>query len=270
MSQSSPEPSPAALHKEAAAAVPRTGPTSDHYHSALVRYLEAVVADQLDARRPPRRRPPATVVGDVMTRAAVPAHEGMLFKEIVDSLARMRIRALPVIDDERRVVGVVSASDLLDHVAPGTRRRRNQHPHASSARELMTSPAVTTRPHTTIVEATRVAAGAHVRMLPVVDAQGLLVGVVTQADLLRVFLREDEEIREEIEQFALRSMDLDATHLIVTVDEGVVTLAGKLDRALQVGQLINQVRSIPGVVDIDDQLTARYDDRYVPAPHEAR
>lgn len=268
---SPPEPSPAALHKEAAAAtVPRTGPSSDRYHSALVRYLEAVVADRLDARQPPRRRPPATVVGDVMTRAAVSAHEGTFFKEIVDSLARNRIRALPVIDDERRVVGVVSASDLLDHVAAGTRRRRSQHLHAANARELMTAPAVTTRPHTPIVEATGVAARAHVRMLPVVDADGVLIGVVTQADLLRVFLREDEEIREEIEQFALRSMDLDAAHLTVTVDEGVVTLFGKLDRALQVGQLVNHVRSMPGVVDIDDHLTARYDDRYFPAPHEAR
>lgn len=276
MSRSSPvEPSPAALHDEAAAsAVRHIGPTADQYHSALVRYLEAVAAERLDARRPPRHRPPATVVGDVMTRAAVPAREGTVFKEIVASLARNRIRAVPVIDDGRRVVGVVSASDLQHYVvtspAAATRRPHKRHPHPATARELMSAPAVTTRAHVTIVEAARVAARAHVRMLPVVDAEGVLVGVVTQADLLRVFLRDDDEIREEIEGFALRSMGLDAADLAVAVDHGVVTLIGKLDRALQVGELVNHVRSVPGVVDIDNHLTARYDDRYFPAPHDAR
>lgn len=272
---SPPEPNPAVVRDEAAAAAVRhVGPSADQYQGALVRYLEAIAADRLDARPAPRRGPPTTMVGDVMTRAAVPAHEQTVLKEIVASLARNRIRALPVIDGERRVVGVVSASDLMKYVVTGpdrgTRRRHRQHPHAATARELMTAPAVTTRAHATVVEAARIAARAHVRMLPVVDAQGVLVGVVTQADLLRVFLRDDDDIRAEIEQFALHSMKLDTAHLTVAVDQGVVRLAGELDRALRIGVLANHVRSVPGVVDIDNQLVARFDDRYFPARHAAR
>src|SRR5262245_40033554 len=139
MSRASPtEPNPAALHDEAvASAVRHTSPAADEYHGAPVRYLQAIAAAQLDARPPPRRRPPATVDGDVMKRAAVPAQEQTVLNEIVASLARNRIRALPVIDGERRVVGVVSASDLMRYVVTrpdgGTRSKRRQHPHAATA-----------------------------------------------------------------------------------------------------------------------------------------
>jgi CBS domain-containing protein len=107
-------------------------------------------------------------------------------------------------------------------------------------------------------------------MLPVVDAKGILVGVVTQGDLLRVFLREDSEIRDEIERFAAQTMHLDSSHVQVQVSEGVVSLVGKLDLETQVSQLVNRVRGVPGVVDIDSHLVARYDDRYLPPPRGAR
>jgi osmotically-inducible protein OsmY len=90
---------------------------------------------------------------------------------------------------------------------------------------------------------------------------------VSQADLLRVFLRDDDEIREEIVDFARRTMHAGPTRLGVDVNEGVVTLSGKLEKELQVAQLLDHVRRVSGVVDIDNRLTARYDDRYFPAPH---
>jgi CBS domain-containing protein len=246
----------------------------DRYHDALVRYLEAVASDRSGViRETPRRKPPATVVGDVMTKAVVAAHEGAVFKEIVDALARNRIRSVPVIDLERRVVGVVSASDLINRVVARPRPhgvRRAHKPLAATAAELMTKPAITTRAHATIVEAAQHAARAGVRMLPVVDAKGVLVGVVTQGDLLRVFLRDDTEIRNEIQRFAAETMHLDSSQLTVEVCEGVVSLVGKLERESQLSKLITRVRAVPGVVDIDNQLVARYDDRYLPAPHEGR
>ena len=155
-----PEPNPRTLHDEAAAAAVRdTGPTPDRYYNALLHYLQAMSHDRLAARpdpapaRPdpaPRLRP-ATLVGDVMTEEVVTAHEGAVFKEIVAALARNKIRAVPVIDDNRKVIGVVSASDLLHRVVagPGTRPRTSRAPqsaHADTAAELMTTPAVTTRP----------------------------------------------------------------------------------------------------------------------------
>ena len=172
-----PEPNPRTLHDEAAAAAVRdTGPAPDRYYNALLRYLQAMSHDRLAARPDPApawpdpapRLRPATLVGDVMTEEVVTAHEGAVFKEIVAALARNKIRAVPVIDDNRQVIGVVSASDLLHRVVagPGTRPRTSRAPqsaHADTAAELMTTPAVTTRPHATIVEAAQRAAHARVR-----------------------------------------------------------------------------------------------------------
>jgi CBS domain-containing protein len=269
-------------HNAAQTSVRHLGPTADRYHGALVRYLNALADDAARVHAsvaPPSA--PATLVGDVMTSAVVAAHQDAVFKEIVAALARNRVSAVPVIDDDRKVVGVVSETDLLAHMAldgagPLRVRRADKlsatrkKAHASTAAELMTSPAVTTRPHAAIVEAARIAARAGVRHLPVVDAHGVLIGIVSRRDLLQVFLREDDEIREEIEAYAARTLRLDSSALTIDVTEGVVTLAGKLERALQVGKLVNHVRGVSGVVDVDNQLTARFDDRYFPAPHDAR
>ena len=274
-----PEPNPRTLHDEAAAAaVHDTGPTPDRYYNALLRYLQALTHDRSAARPDPApRQPPATLVGDVMTEEVVAAHEGAVFKEIVAALARNKIRAVPIINDNRKVIGVVSASDLLHRVVsgPGTRPRERRAPkstHSATAAELMTTPAVTTRPHATIVEAAQRAAHARVRTLPVVDANGTLVGIVSQGDLdlLRVFLRDDDAIRDEIEQYASGTVHIESVRLSVDVTEGVVTVRGTLERQLQVAELINRIRAVPGVVDIDNQLTARFDDRYFPAYHDAR
>ncbi len=267
-------------HEAAASSVHHLGPTADRYHAAMVRYLNAIAGDA--ARSHPevtRQRAPATLVGDVMTRAVVAAHEDAVFKEIVAALARNRVSAAPVIDDDRKVIGVVSESDLIGHMvteggAGALRHERltatRKKTHGSTARNLMTAPPVTTRAHATIIEAARVAARAGVRHLPVVDADGVLIGIVSRGDLLRVFLRLDDEIRDEIQQYALHAMRLDASTFSVHVSEGVVTLAGKLERELLVGKLVSHVRGVSGVVDVDNRLTARFDDRYFPPPHDAR
>lgn len=274
----------ARLHHErsSAASAPQFGPTADRYHDAMVHYLSAISGgighDQPGAAR---RRAPATVVGDVMTRAVVAVHADLAFKEIIASLARNRVSAVPVIDDEHRVVGVVSEGDLMAHiVVDGDGYSRGRHvphaaalkrkAHAATAAELMTTPAITTRPHASIVEAAQTAAQAGVRHLPVVDGDGHLVGIISRSDLLRVFLRDDADIRDEIERYAAQSMRIGRTALTVDVTDGVVTLAGKLDRTLQVAKLVRHVRDVSGVVAVNDTLTARFDDRFFPAPREAR
>jgi CBS domain-containing protein len=132
--------------------------------------------------------------------------------------------------------------------------------HASTAAELMTTPAVTTRPHATIVEAAERAAHGRVRTLPVVDANGTLVGIVTQGDLLSVFLRDDDAIRDDIQHYAAQSMPIESTRLSVDVTEGVVIVSGELERRPQITQLIDRIRAVPGVVDIHNRLTTRFDD----------
>jgi CBS domain-containing protein len=265
---------PATAHCEAAASTTRhSGPTAERYHKALVRYLDAV---SHPAEKPEHRHSlnlPAALVADVMTHGVVAAHEDAVFKEIVAALARNRVSAVPVIDGERKVVGVVSESDLITRIARGScisprsyRHDSNKKAHACTARELMTAPAVTIRAHATIVEAARMAADARVRHLPVVDKNGVLIGIVTRADLLRVFLRDDDEIRREIEYYVRHTMLLNPLAIDVDVTEGVVTLTGQLERSLLIEQLLHHVRDISGVVEVVDHLTAQFDDRYIPAP----
>jgi CBS domain-containing protein len=137
-------------------------------------------------------RAASTCVAEVMVRGVVAAHEGARFSSLVDALARNHIGSVPVLDEQRRVVGVVSASDLLAHGYA-----RSGDVRSATAGELMTSPAVVTRPGATVDEATRLAARHRLHLLPVVDGDGVLAGIVTRADLLRVFLHPEPKTGSE-------------------------------------------------------------------------
>lgn len=118
------------------------------------------------------------------------------------------LSALPVLEGEGRVVGVVSEADLLpkeefrdsepDRYTQLRRLSDLAKAGAITAEELMTSPALTTRPDATLAQAARTMAHARVKRLPVVNELGMLEGIVSRADLLKVFLRSDDEIAEEV------------------------------------------------------------------------
>ena len=272
------------ISREARArATTNAGPTSERYDSALARYLAAVAdggdhesSDDVAWRDELRWNIENNLVGDVMTRRVVSVAEDATFKDIVDTLATHRISAAPVVDAEQKVIGVVSASDLLAKVvAGGDPRTHIGHGHAEraqtrrkaqaeTARELMNSPAVTTRAETSVVHAARAAAMAKVRRLPVVDADGALVGIVTRSDLLRVFLRNDKEIRAHLIEMFAAQFCIDTSAVNVEVHDGVVDLAGELEGRLLVNALVDAVRATTGVVSVHDHLAYRIDDKYVP------
>jgi len=254
------------------------GSQSAAYEYTL-RYLSAV------ASREPQRpgaEPPVPhgheLVRDVMATAVVAAHEGAVFKEIVDALIRNGVSAVPVIDADRRVLGVVSESDLLvrvsgTHLAMPRGHRLSGHGeerhklHAATAHELMTSPAVVTSPRAAIAEAAGHALRSRVRRLPVVDDDGVLVGIVTRSDLLRAFLRPDEQIGEDIRQnLIVGAFTLDPDTIEVAVEEGVVTLRGELERRAVALDLVDAVRGVSGVVDVVDALTCQIEHTQPAAP----
>ncbi|MEU5807876.1 CBS domain-containing protein [Streptomyces sp. NPDC047718] len=199
-------------------------------------------------------------VSDVMTHTAVAIGREASYKEIVELMHEWQVSAVPVLEGEGRVVGVVSEADLL----PKEEFRRSepvlpeQLEEASKAggvlaEELMSSPAVTVRPDAPVAEAARIMAHRRLKRLPVVDEFGMLEGVVSRSDLLKVFLRPDEELAEEIRQQVLTALVPGLT-LDFAVEEGVVTLRGPLrDRAL-VPLLARAVRAVEGVVDVRVEL----------------
>ncbi|MFJ3099795.1 CBS domain-containing protein, partial [Streptomyces hydrogenans] len=198
------------------------------------------------------------VVGDVMTHTAVAIGRDAPYKEIVALMDEWKVSALPVLEGEGRVVGVVSEADLLAKEAfRGTDPRPEVDEDAAKAGavragDLMSSPAVTVRADATLAEAARIMARRRVKRLPVVNGIGLLEGVVSRSDLLKVFLREDGEIEAEIRRSVLGGPVL--TGVDVTVTEGVATLRGRLaDRSL-VPLLARAARAVEGVVDVRVEL----------------
>jgi CBS-domain-containing membrane protein len=256
------------------------GESTSRYERAMERYL-ATVAETPQHESQPKHTyyNRTTTVREIMTSGVVAAHEQATFKEIVHSLARNRISSVPVIDDDRKVLGVVSESDLLAHVVPhgpspvaasrriGAARELRRKAQAGTAAELMTSPAVTIHPDASVADAARLAAKARVRRLPVVDADGMLVGIVSRGDLLKTYLRSDEEIRAQIvEDVISQRMALAPSTMTVTVEEGIVTLGGHLERRLLVQQLVDEAHAVEGVVAVKSGLSYTHDDTVLPMP----
>lgn len=268
-----------ATQHEASGATPdHLGPTADRYSSALGRYVGAVAADASPTPECGSRLrftfPPLTVA-DVMSKAVVTAYEQAPFKEIAAALDRNAINAVPVVDRDRRVIGVVTASDLLarvGHVRPvprghrlGARSETNRKEHGATAKDLMTSPAITTSPTTSIAEAARLLARYRVRTLPVVDRAGTLVAMVSRLDLIKLFLRSDDDICHDVLRDIVRPTAFPGHRdVTVAVSEGVVTLAGRIDTALAARGLVYEASRVPGVVDVRDELECDVNDTYLP------
>ena len=215
-----------------------------------------------------------SLVRDVMTTDVVTVEPWTPFKDIVTQLAEHRISATPVLDPEGDVLGVVTEADLLlkqEHAdlelnAPlaWNRRRRLEREKAAAAAagELMTTPAVTVSPTATITEAARRMHTAGVKRLPVVNDAGRLVGIVSRADLLKVFVRTDEAIwREIMDDVIVRDFMLDPSRFFIDVVDGVVVLQGRIERSRLIPLLIRAVHAVEGVLGVEDRLTADVDDR---------
>ncbi|WP_262286512.1 CBS domain-containing protein [Micromonospora sp. MA102] len=219
-------------------------------------------------------------VGDVMTRDVATVGEETPYRRIVDVLVRHGVSGVPVVDSFHRVLGVVSEADLLHKVEwagrpderrvfEGRRRRTaREKSTALVARDLMTAPAVTTHARATLPAAARLMDREAVKRLPVLDDLGRLVGIVTRGDLLRVHLRTDAEIREEVVREVLRRVLTVRDGLVtVQVRAGEVTLDGRLDRRSAVelaGRLAGQVGGVVAVrnaigYDVDDTTLMELD-----------
>lgn len=212
------------------------------------------------------------IVSELMTTDVVNVRQDATFTEIAKLLAEHDITAVPVVDDTDRPVGVVSEADLLRKEAsrpettgllpaPHPESAERTKADATTAEGLMTSPAVVARPEWTMVEAARTMEHNRVKRLPVVDESGRLIGVVSRADLLRVFLRGDRAIREEITgDVLMRTLGIPPTAVTVHVVEGRVTLRGTVERTSVIPVALRLCRGVDGVVDVSEHLDFKVDD----------
>jgi CBS domain-containing protein len=201
-------------------------------------------------------------VRDVMTWDVVTVGEDTPYRQIVDLMAVRKVSALPVLDGSGAVVGVVSEADMLHKLefqaqhgpAPHfTLRHRAGRVKATGtvAAELMSMPAVTIPPDASVVTAARVMDSRSVKRLPVLNDSGDLIGIVSRQDLLRVFLRSDDELRDEVTtEVVRRVLWAPSEDVQVYVTAGVVTLTGTVERHGLIPIAERLTRAVDGVIDV--------------------
>ncbi|HXG76738.1 MAG TPA: CBS domain-containing protein [Gaiellaceae bacterium] len=214
-------------------------------------------------------------IKELMTTEVVAVGPDTPLKEVASLLVEHRISGVPVVDADRRILGVVSEADILvkeQGAQPESRRllgwllgggvADEGKLAARTAGEAMTAPAITIEAEKQVSEAARLMTEEGIKRLPVVDATGRLLGIVTRSDLVRAFTRPDAEIEREIEEeIVRRTLWLDDEGLEVRVEHGEVTLAGQLERRSDAELLPRFVARVPGVVAVRSTLGWRWDDR---------
>jgi CBS domain-containing protein len=217
-----------------------------------------------------------TSVKDVMTTRVIWVNKNATFREMAAALREYRVSAFPVVDDDRKVIGVVSEADMLTKEAlidePGfvdgiLHRRDQAKTRGITAADLMTTTVVAVRPEDTVEHASKLMYDRGVKRLPVTDESGHLVGIISRADVLSVFDRMDSAIEHEIaNDVILGEFLVDPATIRVTVMDGIVTLVGRPETNDTGHEIVRRVRHVPGVVAVRDRLdyppVERPSDRY--------
>jgi CBS domain-containing protein len=195
-------------------------------------------------------------VRDVMTTGVVTTEPGTSYKQVATLLAEHEVSGVPVLTEDGHVAGVVSDVDLIaardsGHGRPLSRAARRQL--RLTAGQLMTAPAVTIQPDATISAAARLMSARRIRRLPVVDGSERLVGIATLRDLLRLFVRSDDDIAWQVTEMLAQILPEGQAAIKITVNDGVVTLTGAPGLAVRPDLLALATRltwDIDGVVDV--------------------
>ncbi|WP_047869274.1 CBS domain-containing protein [Nocardiopsis sp. RV163] len=207
-------------------------------------------------------------VGDLMTEHVFAAREDTRYKDLAAFMHRNHVSALPVVDVGNRVVGVVSAADLLaeiagtgggrGHVSEPLRERADGGARAT-ARDLMTSPAVTVTGDAPPRGTAALMRDRGIKRVPVVDGDGRLVGIVSRSDLQRVYEVDDDELRRIVDGEVVRGR-LGLTRVETAVHRGTVVLTGQVPHRSDIPSLVHAVRVVEGVVRVDCRLSYEHDD----------
>jgi CBS domain-containing protein len=215
-------------------------------------------------------------VGEVMTEDVLTIGPEAPLKDVARILVEHGVSGLPVCDIEGNVVGVISEGDILykEHdpkeghrggplswIVEGSPSGAGElKATALTAAKAMTAPAITVAPYESVAEAARLMCERGVNRLPVVKDEKL-IGIVTRADLVRAFIRSDEEIAKEIEDEVLgRTLWIDAGKLDVEVTHGSVQLDGRLHTRSDAELLERLVARVPGVVGVESRVGWQLDD----------
>lgn len=213
-------------------------------------------------------------IRDVMTSDVVTVSPDSPLRDVARVLSERGISGLPVVDGDGRCIGVISEGDILfKELGPRTPPRplewllgarpdaeESRRRTATTASEAMTAPAIGVEPDRPLRAAADLMVRRGVNRLPVVE-DGRLVGIVTRADLVRAYLRLDDEIATTIRRDIIEhTMWLDAAAFRIEVQEGAVRISGEVDRRSTSRILVKLVGLVDGVSSVDSAIRWRLDD----------
>ncbi|MHA1547807.1 MAG: CBS domain-containing protein [Alphaproteobacteria bacterium] len=213
---------------------------------------------------------------DIMTAPVITASSESTVREIAALLLEKRISAVPILEDNRRLVGIVSESDLMGRpelgveirrpwwltlFAEGSRAADYIKSHGIHARDVMTKNLVTISPETRIADIVASLERHHIRRVPVID-EGKLVGIVSRTDLLRGLTEVTPPPAVSTDDRKIRSALMDAfkeagveTHLIsMAARDGSVKLVGTVRSQVEKDAIRVAIDNVAGIKGVDDEV----------------
>lgn len=222
------------------------------------------------------------LVADVMTRKVETVAPGTAIAEIARIMVEKRISAVPVVDPEGRLLGLVSEGDLLQRVETGTEGRRAWwldlfvasesraetflKAHGRIAADVMVKELVTATADTPLARAAQLMHDRRVKRLPVVE-DGRIVGIVARSDLVRALAAapppgaaatmDDIAIKDRFEATARKAGFATVGSVSASVENGVVHLWGLAANDAERRALEVAAAGIPGVRGVENHLAVR-------------
>lgn len=216
---------------------------------------------------------------DIMTKAVKTVGLSTPVRDIANLLVKHQISAVPVVDKNRHVLGIVSEGDLLRRTEAGTEYRRSWwsdlladpstkareyvKSRGSHARDVMTPSVVCAGPLTEVAEIAGMMEKRGIKRVPIVKG-GALAGIVSRSDLVRVVARAkpvraaksgDAELRQKLES-RLDSKSWASSNLVnFVVTKGRVELFGMVRNPDQRDAIRVLAENTAGVRSVKDRLT---------------
>lgn len=216
---------------------------------------------------------------DVMSRNVVAVGSGATVLDAIRLMLDKRISGLPVVDDDAKLIGILTEGDLLHRSETGTARNRPAwlglligpgrlageyvRTHGRRVGEVMTHEVVSVSEDTPLEQVVQLMDDRRIKRVPVLR-EGALVGIVSRADLLRALAERiaeenaepgsDEQIRRRLIAELEKSAWSPREGLTITVKDGAVEFSGVIFDENEREAMRVAAENVPGVKSVHDHL----------------
>jgi CBS domain-containing protein len=209
-------------------------------------------------------------IRDLMTTDVLTIGPETPLKEAARRMLEAGISGLPVTNGDDDLVGIITEADFVATEADrrvtqraGLLRLLRRDLRIPSQERLvgdvMTSEVKVVDPESDHAEAARLMLREGVKRLPVV-ADGRLIGLVSRTDILKAYVRSDEEIIDEIRGHVMRDvLWIDPRRVSIECVDGNVALDGHLETKSDASLLVELTKRLDGVISVKDYLTWEID-----------